>query len=209
MHAKWDREAERLETILPQGPRLVIIGSTSFWHPESERTCVEVGRQLAGIPGLLLITGGVEGVGETVGRSFFQARGTAGQEARVYHVLPEGEEKWDYGATHFAGSDMAERREVLGRLANVYVAVEGGPGTVHEAQVALSRSAAVLPVGRSGGHAADLYRCLLCPPTVDSETWLTLGSSASTPEEIGQAVLRAVQWCLGIWLGSGQEFLPG
>jgi predicted Rossmann-fold nucleotide-binding protein len=125
--ARWDREAQRVEALLPHGPRLVVIGSTDFWHAESERTCMEVGRLLAALPALVLITGGVEGVGETIGRSFFQARRTARQEPRVYHVLPEGEEAWDYGDTFFAGSDMAQRREVLGRLAKLYVAVEGGP----------------------------------------------------------------------------------
>ncbi len=49
-----------------------MIGSTDFWHPESERTCIQIGRLLAGIPGLVLITGGVEGIGEAIGRSFFR-----------------------------------------------------------------------------------------------------------------------------------------
>lgn len=41
--------------------------------------------------------------------------------------------------TLFAGSDMAERREILARLSPLYLAVEGGPGTVHEGRVAIAR----------------------------------------------------------------------
>src|SRR5579872_4370461 len=111
MDASFDQLAEQLAAIFPSGPRLVVIGSTDFWHQESERTCTHLGRLLADILDLVLITGGVEGVGEAVGRSFYQARCALGRKPRVYHVLPHGEEAWDYGQTRFAGSDMRERRE--------------------------------------------------------------------------------------------------
>src|SRR5881227_2044854 len=156
-HEGYDQEARRLEARLPRGPRVGVLGSTDFWHADSERTCAEIGRLLAGIPGLVLLTGGVEGIGEGVGRSFFQARRDSGQEPRVYHVLPEGEEAWDYGETLFAGSDMTERREVLGRLSRLFLMVEGGPRAGHEADVASAKGAVVIPVGRSGGYAAALY----------------------------------------------------
>src|SRR5947209_665008 len=98
---RFDREAQRVSSLLPGvGPRLGVIGSTSFWHADSERTCAEVGRLLAAeIGDLVLLTGGVEGVGEAVGRSFFQARREAKQEPHVFHILPHGEEAWDYGQT--------------------------------------------------------------------------------------------------------------
>src|SRR3954447_23409512 len=104
MHGRYDQEAQRLQALFPNGPRVVVIGSTSFWHGDSERTCAQIGGLLAGVSGLVLITGGVEGVGEPTGRSFFQARRESGQEPRVYHVLPYGEPEWDYGQTFFAGS---------------------------------------------------------------------------------------------------------
>jgi predicted Rossmann-fold nucleotide-binding protein len=92
---RFDQVARGIVGLLPEGPRIVVIGSTDFWHPESEQTCIRIGRLLAGLPGLVLITGGVEGVGEATGRSFFRARSVSGQESRVYHVLPNGEEEWD------------------------------------------------------------------------------------------------------------------
>jgi hypothetical protein len=191
--AHYDREARRLEALLPHGPRVGVLGSTDFWHADSERTCSEIGRLLAGISGLVLLTGGTEGIGEAIGRSFFQARRDAGQEPRVYHVLPEGEEAWDYGETLFAGSDMTERREALGRLSRLFVMVEGGPRAGHEADVAVAQGAAIIPVGRSGGHAAALYDRIRCPPTIEAGTWAVLGASESRPEETARAVLRAVQ----------------
>jgi hypothetical protein len=195
-HRQWEQAAERLAALLPEGPRIAVLGSTDFWHAQSERTCTEIGRLLAALPGLVLLTGGVEGIGEAVGRSFHQVRRAAGQEPRVYHVLPEGEPPWDYGLTLFAGSDMSERREVLGRLARLYLLVEGGPRAGHEVEVATAQGATVLPVGRSGGHAAGLYERMECPAAIDSDMWAVLGSTASTPEQTARAVVWAVQRCL-------------
>jgi hypothetical protein len=111
-------------------------------------------------------------------------------------VLPEGEVPWDYGETIFAGSDMTERREVLGRLAGLYLLVEGGPRAEHEADVASAQGAVVLPVGRSGGYADTLYDRLSRPTVIDAATWAVLGSSTSSPEETARAVLKAVRACL-------------
>jgi predicted Rossmann-fold nucleotide-binding protein len=196
IHGHYDREARRLEALLPSGPRVGVLGSTEFWHTDSEHTCSKIGRLLAGIPSLVLLTGGVEGIGEAIGRSFYKARRESEQEPRIYHVLPEGEEAWDYGETFFTGSDMTERRQVLGRLSRLFLMVEGGPGAGHEAEIASGQGAVVIPVGRSGGHAAALYAMRVAPPTIDAGTWATLGSSAATPEETATAVLRAVQLCL-------------
>jgi len=193
---RYDQQARRLDALLPQGPRVAVLGSTEFWHADSERTCAEVGRLLAGLPSLVLLTGGVEGIGEAVGRSFFEARRTMGQEARVYHVLPEGEPAWDYGETLFAGTDMTERREILARLSRLYVMIEGGPRAGHEAEVASAQGAAVIPVGRSGGYAATLYAQAIRLQAIDADTWAVLGSNESTPEMTATAVARAVQSCL-------------
>ena len=49
------------------------------------------------------------------------------------------------------GTTMIDRREVLARVAPVYICVEGGPGTEYEARVALAQGAILIPVGRFGG----------------------------------------------------------
>jgi hypothetical protein len=184
--------------LLPQGPRLAVIGSTSFWHPESEATCIAIGQSLARIFELNVLTGGVSGVGEAVGRSFFDASSQSPGSRGVFHVLPEGEAAWDYGETLFAGLDMGERREVLGRLAPLYIVVEGGPGTAHEAAVALSRDAILIPVGKSGGHAAEVYTRVSQPAAVPPHSWLRLGQLAATPQEIADAVHDCVCACLDL-----------
>jgi hypothetical protein len=193
---RFDQDARRLGALLPDGPRVCVLGSTDFWHADSERTCAEIGRLLAGISALNLLTGGVEGIGEAVGRSFFQARRDANQDPQVYHVLPVGEPSWDYGETLFAGNDMTERRELLGRLSALFVMVEGGPRAGHEAEVAAAHGAVVIPVGRSGGFAATLYAQAERPHAIDAETWTVLGARESTPEATAMAVLRAVQACM-------------
>ena len=71
---KYDREAEELSLRLPSGPRLAVIGSASFWGDDSHAICQSVGARLAELDRLVLVTGGVPGVGEAVGRSFFGAR---------------------------------------------------------------------------------------------------------------------------------------
>jgi hypothetical protein len=195
-NGRFDQEARRLEALLPRGPRVAVLGSTAFWHADSERTCSELGGLLAGIPRLVLLTGGVAGIGEAIGRSFFRARSGAGQEPRVYHVLPEGRAEWDYGETLFAGFDMTDRREVLGRLSGVFVLLVGGPGVGHEAAVASAHGAIIIPVGRSGGYAGTLYSQMSRPQAVDAGAWAVLGASGSTPEETARAVLQAVQVCL-------------
>ena len=145
-----------------------------------------------------MLTGGVSGVGEAIGRSCFDARSQAFGHRGIFHVLPEGETAWDYGQTFFAGLDMGERREILGRLAPLYLVVEGGPGTVHEAVVAMSRNATLIPVGKSGGHAAEIYPRVPRPTVVPSRSWRRLGEISATPEEIAHAAYECVWACLDL-----------
>lgn len=102
-----------------------VIGSTSFYDRtgRSERICKAVGRKLAEKK-VLLFTGGMEGIAESMGRAFWtesqkrddkqKARG------RVFHLLPSiGFAAWDYGVTLPAGQTMADRRIVLAKCAQV------------------------------------------------------------------------------------------
>ena len=197
MKKSFEQLAAELEATLPAGPRVGIIGGTSFWQPESRSLCTRLGGLLARLDGIVLLTGGVEGVGETVGRSFASAREENMRRPNVVHVVPRGSRRWDYGETHFAGEDMAERREVLGRLAGVYVAVEGGPGTAHEASVALARSAFVIPIGRSGGASKELYSRVTRPAFAPEGAWRTLAAADASPEQAAGAAVDVVIAYLG------------
>jgi hypothetical protein len=192
MSNEYDLMAAQVTRQLPGGLKVVVIGSSSFWQPESESLCGLLGRQLARLPQIVLITGGVAGVGEAVGRSFWAERHARGYRPDIYHVLPSGSAKWDYGTTLFAGADMLARREVLGRLAPVYVVIEGGPGTAHEARVARARSALLIPISRSGGHAAELYDDLPVPKPAAAALWRTLGDASRPLHEVALATASFV-----------------
>ena len=185
-----------MDAKIPAGVRVAVIGSTSFWHQESELTCAEIGERLAGLNGLVLLTGGVSGVGECTGRGYLKGCRAMGRTPTVIHVLPRGCGAWDYGTTLFAGDDMEERREILGRLSNTFVVVEGGPGTEHEATVAAARGAVLVAVGRSGGHARDLHRGSLRPSFVDERAWETLADSEATAQTVAKAVAEIVESCI-------------
>jgi hypothetical protein len=87
---------------------------------------------------------------------------------------------------------MGERREILGRLAELYVVVEGGPGTEHEARVAAANGSILLPVGRSGGHAGALFARMGRPALAEEHTWRTLGDFEAIPAKIAASVLEIV-----------------
>ena len=184
----FDEQAANLVAQLPPAPRIAVIGSTSFWHPDSAITCQLIGAQLAQIDRLVLLTGGVDGVGEAVGRSFFAACGSG--EERTFHILPTGCMGWDYGVTLFAGRDMEERREVLGRMAPIFLVIEGGPGTAHEQQVASQRGATIIPIGRTGGHAGVIYPHTAKPTAAAPSDWNSL--AAAEPPEIAAAVASII-----------------
>lgn len=107
--------------------------------------------------------------------------------------MPHGEERWDYSETLFAGADMQERREVLGRLARLYVSIEGGPGTAHEAAVARSRGSVLVPVGQTGGFSAEACTHTPRPAFADEAAWRALGAPESTPADLAGAVGSIVE----------------
>jgi len=192
MSTAFDDEAASVSARIPAGPRVAVIGSTSFWHEASARTCDNIGKCLADLDGVLLLTGGVTGVGERVGRAYADVRARRGRTPGVIHVLPRGYPAWDYGTTLFAGDDMSERREILGRLAGTFVVVEGGPGTAHEATVAAAHGAVLIPVASSGGHAGALYPQLERPPMDEAAAWKVLVDPQATSRTIARAVAEIV-----------------
>jgi hypothetical protein len=195
---RFDVEVKEIAGQLPLGPRIGIIGSSSLWGEDSGEICEAIGNQLGAIPELVLLTGGVPGVGERVGRSFFERRQQLSLDPCTYHILPRGSGSWDYGVTLYGGESMMDRREILGRLARIYLVIEGGPGTVHEASIAHAAGATVVPVGRTGGCSRNIYLDIPCPsPRLESE-WQLLNDEAASIERIGVAANRIVRIQLGL-----------
>ena len=79
MVTPYDAEARAVGAAITPGPRLVVIGSTSFWGPDSRPLCEAIAADLAGVAGLVALTGGMDGVGLTFGRAFAAARRAAGR----------------------------------------------------------------------------------------------------------------------------------
>ena len=174
--SKFQKIAEELLTQITDVPKLAVIGSTSFWGDTSEAICKATGRYLAKIDNLVMLTGGVSGIPEAVSRSF--------STDRVFHVQPLGCLPWDYGHNLYGGVGYGERREILARMARVYLLLEGGPGSEHEARRALEMGAVVIPVGRTGGFAEDLYAEIDCLDYIPVELREKLGRREDKPEKL-------------------------
>ncbi len=181
---KFQQIATELLAQITNAPKLAVIGSTSFWGDSSEAICQAAGQYLAKIDNLVMLTGGVSGIPEAVSRSF--------STNRVFHIQPQGSKLWDYGHNLYGGVDYRERREILARMASVYLLIEGGPGSQHEAQRALQMGAVVIPVGRSGGFAEKLYAQINCPDYIPVELWEKLGRREENPEQVGIAIAQIV-----------------
>jgi uncharacterized protein (TIGR00725 family) len=192
----FDKQARDIALVLPDGGRLGIIGSSMFWGFDSPAICKSVGRALATIKNLVLLTGGVSGVGEAIGRAYWQESRSRSGKPAVFHILPRGFGSWDYGVTIHAGVTMWDRREILGRLASVFIMVEGGPGTVHEARVACERNAVVVPIARTGGYAAELYSRLDSPAEELNHEWASLADTSLDPDNIAVHVTRIINLVL-------------
>lgn len=189
----YDQIAANLLTEITPGIRLAVIGSQSFHSHISQSICEAAGKELANIDQLVLLTGGVTGIGETVGRSFYRARKQLGRLPQVFHVLPEGYQPWDYGLTLFGGFSLSDRRAILAGMASLYLAIEGGPGAEEEANHAMAKGAKIVPVGSTGGFAQELYQSVRCPPNIDPQIWKILGCAESSPPEVAVAIAQIVK----------------
>jgi hypothetical protein len=115
--------------------------------------------------------------------------------AEVFHLLPTVCRPLTYGTTIPAGRDMEERREILGRSAPVYVLIEGGPGSVHEVEIALRSGGWVIPLKITGGAAGGMFGVAQAiftkPEPVQQEDWTkVLEGENESPEAIADAILR-------------------
>ncbi|MCP4171630.1 MAG: hypothetical protein GY758_12755 [Fuerstiella sp.] len=89
-------------------------------------------------------------------RTFSQCLSDSVADPRILRLLHVDFDSIDYGKAIFIGSDVADRRGIPGRVPYLYLVIEGGPGTEHEAAVVTFQGVTLVPVGRSGGWAAQL-----------------------------------------------------
>jgi predicted Rossmann-fold nucleotide-binding protein len=192
MSEMYDVHAATIVAQMPAGPRLAVVGSTSFYKDDSESLCRAISHQLAQRQDLVLITGGMTGVGQAFAEAAIECRGHLGMTENVYHLLPRGVTPCKRGITLHAGADYDDRRELLGRVADIYLVIEGGPGTEHEVSVASSRGVPIIAVAISGGHAAECYAQLTCPVLASSDDWTLLNDQSAEIGNVAAAVDRIV-----------------
>mmetsp|Transcript_11694 Transcript_11694/g.24444 ORF Transcript_11694/g.24444 Transcript_11694/m.24444 type:complete len:239 (-) Transcript_11694:556-1272(-) len=193
------RESET--SLRGSGVVLAVFGSVDLHDVrESEALCRAVGYALGQrLPGLTVVTGANAAVHDIVARSFRRAvESTTGTKARLYHLAPVGFRcGFDHGEVLVAGTDMAERRSLLARCADVAVSVEGGPGTADEMSNAWLWGTKLIPLGRSGGASAGMFDApsdkSMRPDYIDEDCWEALWDKSVDVGDSASAVADLVE----------------
>jgi predicted Rossmann-fold nucleotide-binding protein len=203
----------QLEKKIPKGDHVYISGGTKFFSKNGEAISKEIGRQLANEDDIILVTGGFYGVGETVGKSFFDERERLNRPPGVCHVVAEYDEQdkssqtrqnpdhtfqpVPYGETLFFGSSVRQREMLTPRVVKVCILIEGGPGAAFEAQQFVWNGHNVIPIRITGGAAGGAFNVpsviLIRPPNVAESDWSVLGDENSSPSDIASAIVRIVR----------------
>lgn len=205
--------SSELDEKLPKGDHVYISGGTQFYSKLGEAVSKEIGRKLAQEEDIVLVTGGFYGVGETVGRSFFEERERLGKPHGICHVVATRDEQdkssqtrqnpdrtfqaVPYGETLFFGSSVRQREMLMPRVVDLCVLIEGGPGAAFEAQQFVWNGKQVVPIRATGGAAGGSFNIpsivLVRPPNVAESDWSVLGDENASPSDIASAVVRIVR----------------
>ena len=201
-----------LQKNLPVGKLVYISGGTKFFSPNGEAICREVGKFLAKDRNIVLVTGGFYGVGETVGRSFYEERKSLGWEVGIIHVqaLKDGQDRTmqtrqnsdgtfkpvPYGKTVFVGKSIRQREMLTARVLDLSILIEGGPGAAFETHQFSWNDHTVIPIKVTGGAAGGKFNVpqtiFIKPAHVPETEWLTLQDDQASPVDIAKAVANIV-----------------
>ncbi|KAL3864953.1 hypothetical protein ACJMK2_006594 [Sinanodonta woodiana] len=181
--AKISCAVERLRQTLDIDTCVYIAGSTKFYNQSSEAICRSIGVNLAALDMVTLVTGGFYGVGETVGRSFYEESQRLFHHHDTWHILPEYDTQdrgsqaqqnkdgtfqlINYGKTLFLGDSVRERETIVARAFNICILVEGGPGAAHEVDEFSWNDHSVIPVCCTGGAAGGSFNNIKLAAVVD------------------------------------------
>ena len=137
----------------PPGLIVGFVGSTRFYNKTTSKNIIkELVKMMYALNKLVdvtIVTGGTTGVAQYVDK----VAHTLDRSARNI-VHDKRECHCVYGKRIMAGASYAERRAVLGYVADVVVVIEGGPGTKDEVRHALANGRTVLAIRATGGVAA-------------------------------------------------------
>jgi len=171
-------------------PICCILGATEFHNPDSKALVEAIAQKFRGVWKVVFVTGGCSGVHQT----FVQK---CGEGSLVWNLMPMGEScVFDWGQDIHVGADWKERNMISGMLGDIYITVEGGPGTAQEACMAHSRGAIVVPLRRTGGASDGQHGFPACalnrPDFVTEEQWSLLADRAASVDATAAAVVDIV-----------------
>ncbi|CAN8000105.1 unnamed protein product, partial [Ixodes pacificus] len=193
-----------------------IAGSSKLQSTRSEEICREIGKQLAKLHNVGVVTGGFFGAPDVVARTFHEFRENNGQmDPRVFHILPKRDDKIfagkvlqnsdgsfaevDYGRNLFLGNSIKERECAVARAFDTCIVIEGesrGPSAAHEVEQFVWNDHFVVPVVSTGGAAGGQYgvplKILETPHCITEEKWSVLSEKEAPPAEVAKAVVEIV-----------------
>ena len=217
-----EREIQRLQqelfSRLPDGNYVYISGGSHFYSTNGEAICKLLGKELAKLKSVVLVTGGFFGIGDTVAKSFYDRRKKLGLPIDLYHTIATKDpadrsrqtrqnedgtmEPSPYGETIFLGNSVRQCGTAITRVFNICIQIEGGPSAAYEVQQFTWNGAVVIPVKSTGGAAggkflvpSSIYR----PPLRVSESdWSMLSNDTASVDDIVASLVRIVEICFQI-----------
>jgi len=153
----WQSSRQVLQHVLAWSESAVpvaVMGSASYEFDEAgimQRAATHLGKMLARISSVVLLTGGMPAVGQDASFSFCDSA----DPARLIQVRPEELDAPDDcpGKLLIMGRRFEERQIILGMSCRIAILVGGGPGATREANVTLQNGGVVLPITSTGGAA--------------------------------------------------------
>jgi len=142
--------------------RIGVIGGSRLSDNLSKEVAYECGLHIAQ-RGFQLITGGVGGAGLMASKGAYDYLRKAGKIPQhfILSVVPEGiNPAHSYGTILHRGSDWAERRAELIKMAKLFLVISGAFGTSNEVEIALAENKILIPLGCTGGAAASAWQML-------------------------------------------------
>ncbi|XP_076371981.1 uncharacterized protein LOC143257345 isoform X1 [Tachypleus tridentatus] len=216
VEAKMNYLVKFLTKNTPQLDNCVFVtGSSKLRNHRTEEICRAIGRELAKVKDLQVVTGGSLGAPDIIAKTFFDAKennliSTSNQSA-VQHVLPmrdsevspTARQNYDgsfdavpYGKTLFLGDSLKERDTAVARMLDTCIVVEGGPNAAHIVTEFLWNDHFVIPVFSTGGAAGGQFgvpvNLFENPPAVSEADWTVLSDKEATPDDVARAVVNIV-----------------
>mmetsp|Transcript_118874 Transcript_118874/g.343816 ORF Transcript_118874/g.343816 Transcript_118874/m.343816 type:complete len:585 (-) Transcript_118874:117-1871(-) len=182
----------KLAAEMGPAPKVCIVGSTAFQSEGSEDLFRRLALALAQRVGkrAVFITGGLSGASATFAQHF-------GSGAPMFHLMPWGERSgFQHGVDRQMCKDQPQKREVVGRLADIYISIEGGPGVGEEILLAHRGGARVVPLARTGGASSGMFtfpqEALRVPPHIPEDLWALLSDEGADIQQSAEAAAQIV-----------------